>query len=106
MQFVIAPIEYWQSIWQDDMGICPIDVWRKSLDGTQAILHYEYASLLTDPDNDSNVIVYNDDPDNPDEPGSGGHSKGGGTILNPIGTTTQDLIDLLDGPDWSDPNEW
>ena len=54
MKFAIASIEFWQNA-----GFS-VDSWRKSVDGTQALVHLEYAKILIpDAEANPNVTVYN-----------------------------------------------
>lgn len=54
MQFAIALVTYFQQ-----HGFDTID-WRKSIDGTQALVHLEYAkTLISDIETDNNVTIYN-----------------------------------------------
>ena len=50
MKFSIATIEFWQSIGFDTAN------WRKSIDGTKALVHDKFASALTDLNN-PNIIT-------------------------------------------------
>ena len=52
MEFCIATVEYWQSVGFDRTN------WRKSVDGTKAMVHSEYAKVLVDVENNPNVEVY------------------------------------------------
>lgn len=50
MKFSIATVEFWQSIGFDTTN------WRKSIDGTKALVHDKFASVLTDLNN-PNIIT-------------------------------------------------
>jgi len=53
MQFCIATVQHWQSCGFDCIN------WRKSTDGTQAIVHIEYAqTLIPNIEADVNVQIY------------------------------------------------
>jgi hypothetical protein len=53
MQFAIATVDYFQQ-----HGFDCAD-WRKSIDQTQAIVHFDFAkTLIPNLENDSNVIIY------------------------------------------------
>jgi hypothetical protein len=40
MEFAVATVEFWQAHGFD------VDSWRKSVDGTKALVHLEYARVL------------------------------------------------------------
>ena len=50
MKFSIATVEFWQSVGFDTT------YWRKSIDGTKALVHDKFASALVDLNNE-NVIT-------------------------------------------------
>lgn len=50
MKFSIATVEFWQSVGFDTTN------WRKSIDGTKALVHDKFARVLVDLDNE-NVIT-------------------------------------------------
>ena len=50
MKFSIATVEFWQSVGFDTTN------WRKSIDGTKALVHDKFASVLVDLNNE-NVIT-------------------------------------------------
>ena len=50
MNFSIATVEFWQSVGFDTTN------WRKSIDGTKALVHDKFARVLVDLDNE-NVIT-------------------------------------------------
>lgn len=50
MNFSIATVEFWQSVGFDTTN------WRKSIDGTKALVHDKFASALVDLNNE-NVIT-------------------------------------------------
>ena len=52
MEFCIATIEYWESVGFDCTN------WRKSVDGSKAMVHSEYAKVLVDVENNPNVEIY------------------------------------------------
>ena len=54
MKFSIATIEFWQSVGFDTTN------WRKSIDGTKALVHDKFARVLVNLDNE-NVITLDAD---------------------------------------------
>ena len=50
MKFSIATVAFWQSVGFDTTN------WRKSIDGTKALVHAKFASVLVDLNNE-NVIT-------------------------------------------------
>lgn len=52
MKFAIAELSYFDSLGYDTSN------WRKSLDGSKAVVHYEFAMILCD---ESALDVYNHD---------------------------------------------
>ena len=57
MKFSIATVAFWQSVGFDTTN------WRKSIDGTKALVHAKFASVLVDLDNE-NVITLDVDSEN------------------------------------------
>lgn len=51
MEFAIATVDFWDSVGFNTTN------WRKSTDGTQALVHLEYALILVDKD-DTNMQIY------------------------------------------------
>lgn len=54
MKFSIATVEFWQSVGFDTTN------WRKSIDGTKALVHDKFARVLVDLNNE-NVITLDAD---------------------------------------------
>lgn len=54
MKFSIATVEFWQSVGFDT------EHWRKSIDGTKALVHDKFARVLVDLNNE-NVITLDAD---------------------------------------------
>ena len=52
MNFIIALNSYFQSVGFSTDG------WRKSVDGTKAIVHDKYAKVLIEIENNENIQVY------------------------------------------------
>lgn len=54
MKFCIALVTYWQSVGFDTTN------WRKSVDGTKAIVHEGYVKVLVpDYETNPNITIYN-----------------------------------------------
>lgn len=51
MRFCIANVEYFETVGFDTTD------WRKSVDGTKAIVHYNYVKVLI-PESDVNLTLY------------------------------------------------
>jgi len=51
MKFSIATVEFWQSVGFDTTN------WRKSIDGTKALVHDKFARVLVDLNNENVVTL-------------------------------------------------
>lgn len=70
MKFAIAELNYFNSLGFDTT------YWRKSLDGTKAIVHYDFAKVLC---GDDKIEIYQHD--------------------------NQEFLDIINGEEWVEPME-